>query len=189
MYRNLLFNLWYFFKPPWDTGISPPELIEFIAGHPPGRALDLGCGSGTNVITLSQSGWQVTGIDFARRAILTARKKAKRAMVKAEFFIGDVTRLEHLQDSFELILDIGCFHMLPDQGKSRYLEHLKRLLAQDGTYMMYGFLSSPTDQGPGLHEKDLRRISEILTLSERQDGTEKGRKPSAWFFFTKLNQG
>ena len=51
--RRLSFLLWYFRDPPWDTNISPPELLDFINRHPPGRVLDLGCGTGTNVITLA----------------------------------------------------------------------------------------------------------------------------------------
>ncbi|HZD55845.1 MAG TPA: class I SAM-dependent methyltransferase, partial [Anaerolineales bacterium] len=67
--RRIFFNLWYYREPPWDTGISPPELLAFIESHPAGQALDLGCGTGTNVITLARNGWQVTGVDFAPRAI------------------------------------------------------------------------------------------------------------------------
>lgn len=39
-------------RPPWDTGITPPEVVAtFAEGDlPPGPALDLGCGTGTNVI-------------------------------------------------------------------------------------------------------------------------------------------
>ena len=57
---------------PWDTNITPPEVKEFIAAAPPGKALDLGCGTGTNAITLAQHGWQATGVDFAPKAIRTA---------------------------------------------------------------------------------------------------------------------
>ena len=50
MLQRLFFNLWYYFNPPWDTGITPPEVVEAIDGPEalrPGRALDLGCGTGT----------------------------------------------------------------------------------------------------------------------------------------------
>src|SRR4030066_306033 len=92
--QRLVYQLWYYRKPPWDTGVSPPELLAHIERHPPGRALDLGCGTGTNVITLAQHGWQVTGVDFAWRAIRQAQRKAKRAGVLVDLRVGDVTRLE-----------------------------------------------------------------------------------------------
>ena len=63
--RRLEFQYLYFHRPPWDTGMSPPELMEFIETHEPGRAIDIGCGTGTNVITLAKAGWQVTGVEFA----------------------------------------------------------------------------------------------------------------------------
>jgi len=30
---------------PWDSGITPPEIIEFLEMAPAGSALDLGCGT------------------------------------------------------------------------------------------------------------------------------------------------
>ncbi len=83
----------YFRQPPWDTGISPPELLEFIQTHSPGRAIDLGCGTGTNVITLVNAGWDVTGIDFAPRALKIARQKLNQAGIRANLFLRDATKL------------------------------------------------------------------------------------------------
>jgi methylase of polypeptide subunit release factors len=75
MLRKLWFNLAYYQKHVWDTGITPQEVMSFIASHVPGKALDIGCGTGTNVIALAKSGWQVTGVDFAPRAIRIAKKR------------------------------------------------------------------------------------------------------------------
>jgi SAM-dependent methyltransferase len=183
--RRLFFTLWYFRDPPWDTGITPPELVDFIENHPPGRALDLGCGTGTNIITLAQNGWDVTGVDFVARAIRAAHRKARRASVDVDLRVGDVTRLDALQAPFDLVLDIGCFHGLSPSGKQAYIDNLTRLLDPDGTYLMYGFFKDANDSGPGLLEEDIDHLGERLHLLDRQDGTERGTRPSAWFTFRK----
>jgi ubiquinone/menaquinone biosynthesis C-methylase UbiE len=186
MFRRLIFNLWYFRDPPWDSGISPPELLEFIQAHPAGRAIDLGCGTGTNVITLTQAGWQVTGVDFASRAIRMAKSKLKQKKIKADLHIGDVTKLNHITGPFNLALDIGCFHTLTEQGKQDYLTQLDRILAPNGFWLIYGFFKpAPPQTGPGLAEPEIDLISTRLILRSRQDGFDKRERPSAWFLFQK----
>lgn len=181
--QRLGFNFSYFGSPPWDTGISPPELLDFIASHPAGRALDLGCGTGTNVITLAKAGWSVTGVDFASRAIGLARKKVRAAKVQAELRVGDVTRLDGIENPFDLALDIGCFHNMADHAA--YLRELDRVLAPGGFWLMYGFLQAPGTPF-GLSEADLDLACQTLTLLHRQDGTDRGARPSAWFLYQKI---
>jgi ubiquinone/menaquinone biosynthesis C-methylase UbiE len=187
LFRRFLFQYWYFGQPPWDTGISPPELLEFIENHNPARAIDLGCGTGTNVITLAKAGWSVTGVDFAPRAIKLAREKLGQSALRAELVLGDVTKLEGSQGPFDLAFDLGCFHTLPQDGKPKYLKQLDRILAPNGFWLMYGFLKENSDRmGPGLVEADLDRISSQLTLLSRRDGSDDSRaRPSAWFLFQK----
>jgi SAM-dependent methyltransferase len=185
-FRRLTFNLFYLGNPPWDSGISPPELMDFLDKHEPGRAIDLGCGTGTNVITLAQRGWQVTGVDFVGRAIKQARRKARDAGIQANLQVGDVTNLDNIHGPFDFALDLGCFHGLSDAGKGAYLENLERLLAPGGHWMMYGFFRSAADQsGPGLVATDIERIQSRMTLASRQDGTDRHERSSAYFLFQK----
>lgn len=197
---RLSFHLWYYARPPWDKGISPPELLEFIATHPAGRAIDLGCGSGTNVITLARHGWQVTGVDFAPRAISLARRKLREAGLQADLRVGDVTRLDGIEGPFDLALDIGCFHGVTN--RPAYLRQLKRILRPGGYWLLYAFfrpaeaarfegkdrlfvaLQSRTP--PGLEESDLAYILQSgLHLCWRKDGHDRRGRPSAWFLFQK----
>lgn len=193
--RKLFYSIYYLRRPPWDTGISPPELLEFIAGHAPGRALDLGCGTGTNAITLARSGWQTVGVDFVAKAVRRARRKAKAAGVQVDFYTADVTRLpgEILKPDpasgaqprrFDLVLDIGCFHSLDAPGKQRYLDQLPRLLAPGGTFMLYGFVHPEEARAIGVNPSDLRAIESRLDCIHRQDGIDRGRAASAWMTFT-----
>jgi ubiquinone/menaquinone biosynthesis C-methylase UbiE len=192
MLRKLYFNLLYLFtEPPWDTGISPPELLDSIEKHPSTssgrarRAIDIGCGTATNVITLAKAGWQVTGVDFAPRAIKLAKRKIKKAGIQAEILERSATNLHEISGPFDLALDIGCFHSVQDK-KGGYLAELNRILAPGGYWLMYGvFNPDPVSNGPGLAEADLERIQASMTQVWRQDGLEKGKRPSAWFLYQK----
>ena len=63
---------------PWDTGTPDPMLVELIEARAItlGRALDVGCGSGTNAIYLAEHGFEVVGVDISPVAIENARAKA-----------------------------------------------------------------------------------------------------------------
>lgn len=180
--RKLFYFLSYLGHPPWDTGISPPELLEFMSSHSPGCALDLGCGTGTNSITLAKQGWRVNGVDFMPKAIRQARKKALQAGLKIDFRVGDVARLEGLAGKFDLILDIGCYHNLSTQAKRAYHANLLHWLAPGGTFLLYGFLTSTPDQVFGINEADLAELSNIIPLVSRTDSSDRGR-PSTWLLF------
>ncbi len=181
--HRLQFDLWYYFRPPWDSGVSPPELMQFMADHRPGRAIDLGCGTGTNAITLARGGWQVMGIDFAPRAIQIARGKTRRAGVTVDLRVGDVTTIHGLPGPFDLALDIGCFHGVDD--RSGYLSSLEHLVVSGGHWLMYGFFKASADRaGPGLDPATLEFIrAHHFDLLSRSDGTDKRGRPSAWFLY------
>lgn len=183
--RKSRFNSWYFRTPPWDTGISPPELLQYLDSHFPGRALDLGCGTGTNVITLARYGWQVTGVDYAPQAIQIAEKKIRDAGISAQVFVDDVTQLAKISGAFDFILDIGCLHSVFPERRPAYFANLDRLLEIDGVYMLYAFWDNAENNSDrGLCDKDVDTIKQFLTLETRLDGTERGR-PSTWFTFRK----
>jgi SAM-dependent methyltransferase len=57
----------------------PPNahLTAEVADLPPGRALDAGCGHGSDTLWLAARGWQVTAVDFAATALAYARSTAE----------------------------------------------------------------------------------------------------------------
>lgn len=183
MLRRLHFDLWYLFRPPWDTRVSPPELLQFIQNHPPGRAIDLGCGTGTNVLTLARHGWDACGIDFSARAIAIAGRRIEAAKLEASVKIGDVTRLESVPEPYDLALDIGCFHSV--DRRRDYLRGLRQVLRTGGHWLMYAFVRAEAGGGgPGLDHTDFDLIkSEHMTLLSRTDGKDRGAQSSAWFLY------
>jgi cyclopropane fatty-acyl-phospholipid synthase-like methyltransferase len=177
---RLFFNLFYLQSPPWDTGVSPPELMDFIQTHPPGRALDLGCGTGTNVLTLAQHGWQASGVDFVPRAIRAARRKLRHAGVEAVVKVGDVSSPASFSGRYDLILDIGCYHSLSPAQRNSYRQMVSRHLAAGGSYLLYGFLS---EDGSKIGPEDVAAFESLLDLYRRENGEDNNRAVSAWFWF------
>jgi cyclopropane fatty-acyl-phospholipid synthase-like methyltransferase len=185
--RRLQFEQWYFrSQTPWDTGISPPELLEFIETHKPGRAIDIGCGTATNVVTLARAGWQVTGIDFASRAIRKAKQKVTQAGVQADLYVRDATFLQDISGPFDLAFDLGCFHGILRERRARYLDELERVLAPGGFWLMYVFLTTDMARDrTGMDESEIRALSTRFTLLSRRDGFDNRGRNSAWFLFQK----
>jgi SAM-dependent methyltransferase len=183
--RHLSFAFWYLRRPPWDSGIVPPEVVEFIRDTPPGRALDLGCGTGTSSLALASAGWRVTGVDFVPRAIAIAKRKARNKNLAVDFLVADVNRLPDSLFStlYDLILDIGCFHGLSPSDKHTYLAQLPSLLAAGGTWLLYGFFKPEVSAGPGLVTADIEQAQRVLELVKRQDGVDRKGRASAWLWF------
>jgi cyclopropane fatty-acyl-phospholipid synthase-like methyltransferase len=182
--RRTLFELRYLFgRAPWDTGISPPELLAFLGSNPAGRALDLGCGTGTNVVTLARRGWDVTGIDFSTRAISAARARARASSVSADLRCGDVSDLAMIEGPFDLILDIGCFHRLGSAAQARYAGNMDRLLGRRGVFLLYAFVADPTAPSGFLSvDQTAARFAPQLAVQGVELGKDR-RYAAAWFTF------
>ena len=155
---------------PWDSGVTPPELVAFVEGNPAGKSLDLGCGTGTNTVYLAQKGWEATGIDFVPRAIATARKRAAAAGVSPRLMVGDVTRLTELGigSGYNLLFDLGCFHSIPDAGRDAYVKAASAVAAGGATLLMFGFIRM---------EKSTRLGPRGLASSEVRDRFTNGWEP------------
>jgi cyclopropane fatty-acyl-phospholipid synthase-like methyltransferase len=184
--RRILFELMYWIgRTPWDTGVTPPEVVNFVANHKPARAIDLGCGTGTNALYLAEHGWQVVGADFSRGAIRTARRKIRDSDLPIEFHQTDVTRLEGIQGPFDLALDIGCFHSLPVDRRQDYATRVGQLAAPNGYYLLYAWLpgDDPSSSNPS-QEQVKSLFGPTFELLAIELGSE-GSRHSAWYTFKK----
>jgi SAM-dependent methyltransferase len=115
---------------PWDSGLVSRELRRVVeAGDvKPCRAIELGCGTGTNAIFLAQQGFDVTAVDLAPSAIERANAKAQESKVTAKFLHADVTKLDELQTPPDFVFDRGCYHCVRRAGLlDGYLATLARL--------------------------------------------------------------
>jgi SAM-dependent methyltransferase len=159
---------------PWDTGRPSSELQRvFIANRiQPCRALELGCGTGTNSVWLAQQGFEVTGVDVAPLAVERAEERAQAAGVKVRFVVADVLHLPQLNGSFAFFFDRGCYHAVRRDAAEQYAPAVARQLASGGRgLILAGNAREPHDPGPPVvTEEQIRNelglVFHILDLHE-----------------------
>lgn len=67
-----------------------PFLVEAAHDLPPGRALDLACGTGRNALWLARHGWSVTAVDGSPSAIDILSRGARKLGVTVNAQIADL---------------------------------------------------------------------------------------------------
>src|SRR6478672_1651583 len=167
---------------PWDIGRPQPAFISLATSQQiRDPVLDVGCGTGENVLYIAGLGFDVTGVDSARAAIETAREKAKRRNVRANFRVVDALDLACLGTTFETVIDSGLFHVFTDEERSRFVASLAAVLRPGGSYFMLCFSDQETREGP-------RHISQ----AEIRDTFQRGwtiRYIHAAAFETSIHEG
>jgi SAM-dependent methyltransferase len=140
------YDLLYRGKAPWEMEGPRSELVQLVGSGQlkPSSAIDLGCGTGDNVIFLAQRGFDVVGVDISARAIAQAHGKASVAGVSPTFVVGDVTDLKGVNGTFDLVLDYGCLGcVVGTSSRERYVGTLLRLTRPGSTYILANFAKMP----------------------------------------------
>jgi SAM-dependent methyltransferase len=182
---------------PWDTDQVPPELSGLIEGPealPAGRALDVGCGTGTQAVYLASHGWEVTAIDAVPRPLARARARAEAAGVKVDWILADVARIERLElaRGFTLVFDRGCFHGLDDDQRAAYSAAVTNLAGPAATLLIMAFAPNRVPVGPaGVEQSELIgrfarwRLVSAAPDSRRGPSGPMGNVPLTWYRFVK----
>src|SRR5688500_17408321 len=106
---------------PWDTDEPDPNLVAAVGrvGLGPGRALDIGCGTGTHAVWLASQGFDVLGVDLAPRAVERAEARAAATSTDGTCSFSAVDFLNDPPpgESFDFVFDRGCFHVFDEPAK------------------------------------------------------------------------
>jgi len=165
---------------PWDHGQVAPELESLVAPLAARRALDLGCGTGAHAIWLAQRGWTATGVDVVELAIARARKRAAAAGVTATFVAADATDASlALGGPFDLVLDVGCFHVLGPAAREQLVRAYARHAAPGAHLAMFVFAPrrGPGPRGASRAELEQRLGAQWTLLATKTDEHTPAPKP------------
>ena len=97
--------------------------------------LDIGCGNGYFTRALTRAGYSVTGIDISPQMLDTAQKLALKEGIKAEFLLGDITKLKVIAKKDFCIAINDCINYIPKDKLNAAFSHVHNSLKKGGTFI------------------------------------------------------
>jgi SAM-dependent methyltransferase len=174
-----VYDVMYRWWAPWDSVGFRPELRQLLdagevtpATHP--RAIDLGCGTGANVVELAARGFDATGVDFSTVALGKARERAAATGVedRCRFLEADLTASAlpaEVGGPYDLVIDFGTLDDLRPAVRERMAAHMADLTRPGGVVLFWCFYArrselprvsfhGPSRMAPGLEPGDEQRL-------------------------------
>lgn len=120
---------------PWS---SEPDanLVELVEPLAPGRALDLGCGTGRNAVWLARQGWRVTGVDASSVGLAQAQSRAQEGATSLTLVEADLLTYQPPALSFDLVV-VANIHVAPEQ-RADFFARAASALAPGGRLFVIG---------------------------------------------------
>jgi SAM-dependent methyltransferase len=97
----------------------------------PGRVLELGCGSGNNLMPFADFGWEVTGLDLSAGALSDARHNLAGVGTFIECDLASDFALPE-DSAFEVVLLPNIIYYLPRLSLIRLLQECRQRLVSGG---------------------------------------------------------
>jgi 2-polyprenyl-3-methyl-5-hydroxy-6-metoxy-1,4-benzoquinol methylase len=114
----------------------------------PGRALDAGCGHGSEALWLAARGWQVTAVDFAATALAHARSTAEAmgagVAERIDWVEADLAAWTPRRDEYDLVV---CLYLHVAGTVEEMVQRMARGVARGGTLLLVGH--RPIDPATG----------------------------------------
>lgn len=151
---------------PWHREQPAEVLVSTVKRGllPKGVTVDLGCGTGTDLLYLAQQHFRVIGVDIAREALQFARLRLLAAGMDIPLIQADARLLPFAVGSLDLICDSGCFHSFAPEIRSMYAQSVARVLKPGGILFMREFHANqpqPPEGGP--YRLKLEEFYEVFT--------------------------
>ena len=110
-----------------------PELLTLFKEHGIRKVLDLGCGSGTHIASLADSGFEVYGIDNSEKAIAVARKYFKEKRLKGNLKVESMYgKLPYENDFFDVIISFRAIYHAKIDDIRKTIKEIERVLKPHG---------------------------------------------------------
>ena len=100
--------------------------------------LDLGCGTGNDVLRLVQQGFTVIGMDFSDEAVRQGREKSEKLGLNAQFVVADMAkRLPFDSATFDAVMSNVAIHMFSDRITRKLFKEIRRIVRPKGLFVFH----------------------------------------------------
>lgn len=96
---------------------------------------DIGCGNGYFTRALYRAGKEVCGVDISPEMLQKARELASREGVRAEFLLGDITKLKLLKRVDFAVAVNDCINYVPPAKLCAAFSHVRSCLKKGGAFV------------------------------------------------------
>ena len=173
---------------PWDHGLADTNLMRIVERFKiaPGKALDIGRGTGDNVIWLAERGFSATGCDLSATAIEVAAFKPTTG--NADFLVSNFLSSLIPGAPFNFIFDRGCFHSIRGKpARKCFVQRAASILEPGGLWLsLIGSADTPRQENgpPQMTAEEVVALVEpkfeILSLESGYFGSDQTDPPRAW---------
>jgi ubiquinone/menaquinone biosynthesis C-methylase UbiE len=145
------------------------------------RLLEIGFGTGTDLLSFARGGALVTGVDLTPRSIEIARRRFEVYDQQGQFLIGDGENLSFPDESYDAVYSFGVLHHTPNTEQA--IRELHRVLRPGGEALVMLYNRSSLFYWGGLIFKhgilrgELFRHSIAEIMSRRVEYSETGGRP------------
>ena len=115
-------------------GAQKTFLHDYLKHESLTSILDIGCGTGTLALELSQTGIQVLGVDLSEEMIEISRRKAQETGSTATFSLADMRDLASITEQFDGIVCIG--NTLAHVSGESELKQVLTQFREKGTHLL-----------------------------------------------------
>jgi len=122
-----------YLDPPSDTAYALEYAFHLLGDVRGKNVLDLGCGTGENLIPLMRRGAHVVGMDISPELIALAQQRIRTACVDATLSVGSAYETGLPDRSVDVIFCIALIHHL---DISAVRNEMRRILARGGVIIL-----------------------------------------------------
>ena len=149
-------------KYPWDS------VVSFIYNYCPKgishkkiKILEVGCGTASNLWFAAREGFNVSGIDFSKKAIEVAKKRFNKDNLKYKLEIGSFTKLPFQDNLFDIVVDRASLTCVTYDDAKIAINEIHRVLKKGGKFLFTPYSTTHESFQSQKNNKDgfVKRVS------------------------------